>query len=115
MGHYIDRCITVENVRGLCHHCLAMAKDLKASIVCSKCKVAGYCSKKCLKSAQPLHRLECDGLAKIEKFRGQYPVFKSAIDGHLYWPPTRILMIARAINRRIVQGASECGFDKWMK
>ena len=24
-------------------------------------------------------------------------------------------MIARAINRRIVQGASECGFDKWMK
>ena len=107
--------ITIENVRGSCHNCLAMVKDLKASIVCSKCNVAGYCSKKCLKSAQPLHRLECEGLAKIEQLRGRYPAFKSAIDGHLYWPPKRVLMIARAINRNILQGASDSGINEWMK
>ena len=107
--------ITIENVRGSCHHCLSMVKDLKASIVCSKCNVAGYCSKKCLESAQPLHGLEYEGLTKIEKFRGHFPVFKSAIDGHLYWPPTCVLMIARAINRRILQGASDCRIDEWMK
>jgi hypothetical protein len=92
-----------------------MAKDLKASVVCNECKVAGYCSEECLSSAHSLHKLECEGLAKIEQFRGQFPVFKSAIDGHLYWPPTCILMIARAINRRLVQGASDSGIDKWMK
>ena len=58
--------------------------------------------------------MECAGLAEIEKFRGQYPVFKSAIDGHLYWPPPRVLMIARAINKRILQGAVG-GVDEWMK
>lgn len=107
--------ITLENARGSCHHCLATVKDLKASVVCSKCNVAGYCSKPCLKSAQPLHELECNGLAKIEQLRGHYPVFRSAIDGNLYWPPIRVLMIARAINRRSLQGASDSGVDKWMK
>ena len=106
--------VTVDNVRGSCHHCLAMVKDLKTSIICRKCKVVGYCSKKCLKSAQQLHNMECEGLAKIEKFRGQYPVFRSAIDNHLYWPPIRVVMIARAINKRILQGA-DCGVDEWMK
>ena len=92
-----------------------MVKDLKASVACSKCNVAGYCSKKCLKLARTLHRLECEDLTKIEQFRGHYPVFKSAIDGHLYWPPTRVLMIALAINRRILQDASDCRIIEWMK
>ena len=61
---------TVENMRGLYHHCLAMIIDLKASIVCGICKVAGYCSTKCFKSAQPLHSVECEGLAKLEPLRG---------------------------------------------
>ena len=105
---------TVENVRGSCHHCLAIVNNLKASIVCSKCEVAGYCSTQCRKSAQQLHNMECEGLAKLELLRGKSPPITVEPDGRSYWPPPLALMIARAINRRILQGADHCN-DEWLK
>ena len=104
---------TVENVRGSCHHCLAIV-NLKASIVCGKCKVAGYCSTQCRKSAQQLHDMECEGLTKLELLRGKTSPVTVEPDGRSYWPPPLVLMIARAINRRILQGADHCN-DKWLK
>ena len=110
---------TVENVRGSCHHCLLMIKDLKDSIVCRKCKVAGYCSAECRKSAQQLHNMECEGLIKLELLRGQpgTPIMAEP-DGRSYWPPPQVLMISRAINRRILEGADSCSQDtyrEWLK
>ena len=106
--------ITTENVRGSCHHCLAIVRDLKTSVVCGKCKVAGFCSKKCLKSARQLHSMECDGLAKLELLRGKLSPIIPHADGRSYWPPIQALMIARAINRRNLQGA-DCRNDVWLK
>ena len=81
----------VENVRGSCHHCLAMVKDLKDSIVCSKCNVAGYCSTECRKSAQQLHNMECEGLAKLELLRDKPGALATVEpDGHSYWPPPNV-------------------------
>ena len=107
--------VTVDDVRGACHHCLAIIKDPKSSIVCSKCKVAGYCGIKCLHLAQPLHSMECEGLAKMELLRGTESVLIICERDHqLYWPPPEVLMIARAINRRILQGADR-HVEEWLK
>ena len=107
----------LENVRGSCHYCLAMIKDLQDSIVCSKCEVAGYCSTECSKSAQQLHNMECEGLAKLELLRDK-PGAPTTVepDGHSYWPPPLVLMIARAINRRYLRGAEGRNNDhEWLK
>ena len=106
--------VTIDNVRGSCHHCLAMVKNPNDSILCSQCKVAGYCSSRCLDLAQPLHSIECEGLSKLELLRGKLPPIITHVDARSYWPPTQVLMIARAINRRILQGASYHD-DEWLK
>ena len=100
--------ITVENVRALCHHCLCKIRSGNP-IVCSKCKVVGYCSRECLAAALPLHRLECKGVAELEKLRkkhGQY-ITTERDDHRRFWPPNQAMMVARAINKKIVQGEQD--------
>ena len=106
--------VTIENVRGSCHHCLAIVRDPNDSIVCRHCKVAGYCSARCLNLAQPLHSIECEGLSELELLRGKLPPIITHVDARSYWPPNQVLMIARAINRRILQCASSHD-DEWLK
>ena len=106
--------VTIENVRGSCHHCLAMIRDPKDSVICHRCKVAGYCSSTCLDLAQPLHSVECQGLSELELLRGKLPPIITHVDARSYWPPNQVLMIARAINKRILLGAS-CHDDEWLK
>ena len=100
--------MTVENVRALCHHCLCKIRSGNP-IVCSKCKVVGYCSRECLAAALPLHRLECKGVAELEKLRkkhGQY-ITTERDDHRRFWPPNQAMMIARAINKKIVQSEQD--------
>ena len=106
--------VTVEDVRGSCHHCLKIVRDKTTSVVCSSCKVVGYCSKACLDSAAPLHSMECKGLSELEQYRGKVTEFTSRVDGYLYWPPKQVLKIARAINRRVLNGGNKHD-DKWLK
>ena len=99
-------------MRGSCHHCLAIVQKGTA-VVCSSCKVVGYCSKECLNAASPLHSMECKGIAELEQLRNKVPV-ATEIDGRSYWPPLYVLMIARAINKRILQG-EDYHNDNWIR
>ena len=95
--------ITVENARALCHHCLCKIRSGNP-VVCSKCKVVGYCSQACLTAALPLHRFECKGIVELEKLRkvpGQY-ITTEHDDRRRFWPPNRAMMVARAINKKII-------------
>lgn len=107
--------INVDDVKGLCHHCLKMMLDTTASVACSSCRVVGYCSQACLDSGKSLHLMECDGLVKLEEFRGKMPEMSDSQDGRLYWPPPQVMIIARTINRRLLTdentGSRE---DEWL-
>lgn len=97
--------VSITDMTAVCHHCLS--QDYDTPILCDKCKVAGYCSRDCLEAASPLHAMECTGLAELEKLRGdlfQARYTKTSRDTTRYWPPPSVLMIARAINRRILLG-----------
>ena len=87
---------TPEDMRMLCHHCLEMVPP-GSGIVCNNCNVIGYCSSECCGSAALLHALECKGIAELEKFR------ETGIKRTKFWPPKRVLTIARAINKRILR------------
>ena len=107
--------VTVEDVRGSCHHCLKIVRDKTTSVVCKSCKVVGYCSKACLDLAAPLHSMECKGLGELEQYRSTMPknLMATDIDGRVYWPSLDVLMIARAINRKILQAGNEYD-DEWL-
>ena len=95
--------ITVENARALCHHCLCKIRSGNP-VVCSKCKVVGYCSQDCLTAALLLHRFECKGIVELEKLRkvpGQY-ITTERDDHRRFWPPNEAMMVARAINKKII-------------
>ena len=62
--------ITVDSARSLCHHCLCKIRSGNP-VVCSECKVVGYCSRECLAGALSLHKFECEGIAELEKLRGK--------------------------------------------
>ena len=96
--------ITVENVRVLCHHCLCKIRSGNP-VVCNSCKVIGYCSRKCLTAALPLHQFECKGIAELEKLRGKPGPYMTTERDDLrpFWPPNEVLLVARAINKRILQ------------
>ena len=97
--------ITVENARAMCHCCLIKIRSGNP-VVCSYCKVVGYCSKHCLDTALPLHKLECKGIAELEKSRGtpgRY-ITSERDDLRKFWPPNQALLIARAINKKILPG-----------
>lgn len=95
--------ITVENARVLCHHCLCKIRSGNP-VVCRKCNVVGYCSQDCLTAALPLHQFECKGVAELEKLRkvpGQY-ITTERDDHRRFWPPNEAVMVARAINKKII-------------
>ena len=97
--------ITVENARAMCHYCLTKIR-CGNPVVCSYCKVVGYCSRNCLAAALPLHKLECKGIAELEKLRGtpgRGHITSERDDLRRFWPPNQALMIARAINKKILQ------------
>ena len=96
--------ITADNARALCHHCLCKIRSGNP-VVCNKCKVVGYCSRKCLAAALPLHKFECEGVAELEKLRGRPGPYMTTERDDLrpFWPPNEVLLIARAINRQILQ------------
>ena len=96
--------ITIENTRVLCHHCLCKIRSGNP-VVCSRCKVVGYCSRECLTDALPLHKFECKGVAELEKLRGKPGPYLTTERDDLrpFWPPNEVLLVARAINRRILQ------------
>ena len=48
---------SLEDLRMLCHHCLEMVPS-GSGVVCSYCKVIGYCSSECRGSAALLHAKE---------------------------------------------------------
>ncbi len=87
---------TLEDLRMLCHHCLEEVPP-GTGVVCSNCKVIGYCSNECRGSAALLHTLECKGIAELEKLR------ETGIKRTKFWPPKRVLTVARAINKRILR------------
>ena len=100
--------ITVDDVRALCHHC-ACKIYTGNPVVCNDCMVVGYCSSKCLVAALPLHKFECKGIAELEKLRakpGRY--LSSERDDHRrFWPPVEPLLVARAINKKILQSSEQ--------
>ena len=61
---------TLNDVRSVCHYCLEGITNAHP-IVCRKCRIISYCSNECLEAARPLHLLECDGIAQLEKLRGK--------------------------------------------
>ena len=97
--------ISVENARAMCHHCLIKIRSGNP-VVCSHCKVVGYCSRKCLVAALPLHKFQCKGVAELEKLRGapgqHMHMTTERDDFRSFWPPNRALMVARAINKEIL-------------
>ena len=101
--------ITVKNARALCHHCLCKIRS-GDPVVCSSCKVVGYCSQECLDTALPLHRFECKGITELEKLRkaapGQYMTTERD-DRRRFWPPNQALVVARAVNRKILESKQE--------
>lgn len=105
--------VTVEDVGGSCHHCLKMILQKKTSVICHTCNVIGYCSKACLNSDARLHSMECKGVLELEKHRGKMTVMPPDIDGKEKWPPLQVLMTARAINRKILQGGNKYT-DEWL-
>ncbi len=102
--------LAITDMTAVCHHCLA--QDYNTPILCDKCKVTGYCSRDCLKAASPLHAMECTGLAELEKLRIGGEIFRAQSTMTRYWPPPMALMIARAINTRILLG--EKPGDDWI-
>ena len=96
---------TSEDMRMLCHHCLEVVPS-GTGVVCSSCNVIGYCSSECRGSAALLHAFECKGIAELEKFR------ETGIKCTKFWPPKRVLTIARAINKRILRKDSRD--DAWI-
>ena len=69
--------------------------------MCSDCKVVSYCSRECLAAALPLHKIECKGVARLEKLRGseQYRIVEQD-DLRSYWPPNVSLLVAHLINKK---------------
>ena len=102
---------TLDDIRGLCYHCLAYVRDKKDCVVCSSCKVVGYCSKACQESARKLHSMECKGMSEL---RGKAPEGNSEIDGKSYWPPVDAVIVARAINKRYLDRVCPRR-DEWIK
>ena len=99
---------TVEKARALCHHCLCKIRS-GVPTVCSKCKVVGYCNRECLTSAFSLHQFECKGVVELEKLRkvtGHY-ITTERDDRRKFWPPNQAMMVARAINRKIMQSEQD--------
>ena len=88
--------VTPDDLRRLCHHCLQVIPS-GASVVCKNCKLIGYCSNECRGSGALLHAMECRGIVELETFR------ESSIRRTMFWPPKRVLTIARAINKKILR------------
>ena len=51
---------------GKCHHC-KVEKERTLLMVCSRCMVAPYCSRKCQVAASPEHRVVCDKFVKAHE------------------------------------------------
>ena len=98
--------VTVDDVRSVCHHCLAGVSLYP--IVCRECRIISYCSTSCLEAARPLHAMECKGIKELEKCRGKVelkvdrPSFPHNYTRH--WPPVHALLVARVINKSILDG-----------
>ena len=92
--------ITIDDTRALCHHCFLRIRS-GDPVVCSDCKVVSYCSRECLAAALPLHIIECNKVARLEKLRGseQYRIVEQD-DLRSYWPPNVSLLVAHLINKK---------------
>ena len=101
---------TPEGVKQLCQQCLKSIPTPSSAIVCGLCNAVAYCSKPCQDEALPVHRVECEGFAGLEKMRGKslYVPFREC-RSH-YWPPGPFVLVARALNRKVLEGKS---FDEW--
>ena len=62
---------TAAGLRQLCHQCLKTIPSSRSAIVCDHCQLVAYCCKPCQDEALPVHRVECEGLAKLELDRGK--------------------------------------------
>ena len=50
---------------GMCNHCWVM-KERSLLMVCSRCRVAQYCSRECQIAQWPKHKCECDVFVKAQ-------------------------------------------------
>ena len=103
--------ITRNDLTVLCHHCLTSV-EISPPVLCKQCMTISYCSRDCLKAAQPLHALECKGVKKLEKLRGKViikiPRPSSWLEGYEYfWPPPHAMLAARVINKGIVSSGKD--------
>ena len=81
------------------------------AIVCDRCHLVAYCSKGCQEEALPVHRVECEGLVKVEQARGKCKYNTTAeCTRDLYWPPSIALVVARALNRKVLEWK---GYEEW--
>ena len=51
---------------GQCHHC-KVEKERTLLMVCSRCRIYQYCSRKCQVAASPKHREDCDKYVKAHR------------------------------------------------
>ena len=108
---------TLNDVRSVCHYCLEGITNTHP-IVCRKCRIISYCSNECLEAARPLHLLECDGIAQLEKLRGKVtlkiPRPSSWLDDYEhYWPPPHAVLAAHIINKGILKKDQDA--SNWIK
>ena len=98
-------------LRKLCHNCLESIPMSSLAIVCDRCHLVVYCSKGCQEEALPVHRVECEGLVKVEQARGKCKYNTTAeCTRDLYWPPSIALVVARALNRKVLEWK---GYEEW--
>lgn len=101
---------TAAGLRQLCHQCLKTIPSSRSAIVCDHCQLVAYCCKPCQDEALPVHRVECEGLAKLELDRGKVVARPFTECTQDYWPPSVLLLTTRAWNRKILEWQS---FDEW--
>ena len=99
--------VTVDDVRSVCHHC-DLTRGSYFPVVCRNCRIISYCSVGCLEAARPLHAMECEGIKELEKCRGKEEIKVDRPSWpHNYarhWPPVHALLVARVINKGILDG-----------